>query len=152
MIFRSAILTCMTLATSAHAQGFAGIRNDSQAIGAFDQMIAAFSGACQAGDAQACGNAAYIRNGADFMLGASDACEAGTPDACDAYANGYRQLNQDYAMFSQSPYAQMAQAPATTHQERMDDIARAGAQSTATFDDRMRQMDVDQQRFLETLR
>jgi hypothetical protein len=145
----------------ATAQAFTGMQNDMALINGINQMMMAFGGACQMGDGQACGYMQYVQNIGGYMAQASNACLQGDQNGCNAYAQAYQQLNTDYGMFSQSPYAMAGGGAAAvnppvnplgeTHEDRMNAIRQWGAQNTQNWQQQQLQNDQNHQRFIEMI-
>lgn len=150
----AALVVCVS--GSAQAQGFYGIQNDPGVMQALSSMSMAFGQSCQMGDQQACYAYQYVQDIGNYMFGASDACLQGNQQGCMAYMQAYQQLDADYGMFLQQ-YAGAQQfsgggGMGMTHDQRMQEIARMGAQNTANWQARQQANDQAHQRFIESIR
>lgn len=137
----------------AHAQ--AGV--DPQLYSMLEQMISYVSWGCQTGNPQACANLQPMQAQAQYLLQAGQYCmQTGDPNACSYYQNGYAQAQMAYGQMA----GQMQPAPAydpnnplgPTHADRMQAIQQFGTVNTQNFNDRMNQMDTQQQQFLDYIR
>lgn len=134
------------------------MQNDNTLMSVINQMMYTLGASCQSGNSQACNGYNYVQSAGNYMMSASNACSMGDRNACNAYAQGYQQLNQDYALFSRQ-YAgagmpQPGGSPGynSTHEQRMRDIQNFGANNTKQWQNNMNRMDRNHDAFMNSLR
>ncbi|MBW7922699.1 MAG: hypothetical protein H3C51_11435 [Rubellimicrobium sp.] len=140
-------------APAANAQ--AGV--DPQLYAMLDAMISQVYYACQMGSQQSCASVQPMQAQAQYLIQAGQYCaQTGDPNACGYYQSGVMQAQAAYTQMNRMN-APMAPVPTydpnnplgPTHADRMRAIQNFGAVNTQNFNDRMNQMDIQQQQFLD---
>lgn len=154
-------LAFAAVATGAQAQNFTPMQNDQLLLQAINTMAYTLGGNCQSGIQASCQAYNYIMNNAGSMSQASDACLQGNQQGCQYYVMYYRQMETDYNTFTQSMQSSGGGQYAgtggvnplgETHQDRMNAIQNFGAQNTQNYQQRMDQMDRNQQSWMNSQR
>jgi hypothetical protein len=123
------------------------------------QMAGSFMPGCQMGDPRACEALRYVVQMEQLMEQAYGACQQGDQNGCAMGQQAEARILSDYGRWQQANFGGGTAAPGydpnnplgATHQDRMDAISQFGSTMQGNFENRMQQMDIQQQQFLDTL-
>lgn len=134
---------------------------DPVVVQQINQIITTLGQACNMGNAQACNAIPLVQQQAHSMLSAGYDCRMqGNQNACAFYQQNLWQMQDAHRQVQMAaqqgqlmqPTGNAAPGMGMTHAQRMQQIHDFGAQNTANFNQRMKKMDENHNKFIQMLR